>query len=229
MARRRRSDTSGTISEVHLNPIQPTPEPHVSSSASSTPSQGQHTQPFSESPATAAGATASPFAAQTPVPGYQQLPYMRRSAPSSRRNLLIIAGAAVLIVAILALVVFRGDGGESLAGTWVGQETTTDVSSNTTTQWAAEFVLTESGGGHVTGTEEDCNSGVRLKPVKVTGSRSGSSVTISILKATLSGHISGGKLTLEGTYNGVTDTMTLHSGTAGEYQSLCNGLLNPTS
>ena len=193
---------------------------------------GQYAQP-SQCPGQTYGQYAPPSQyPQAPYPGGQPPMYAPQSSNGQRKTLLAV-GAGIILIAVIAFLVVRGNGGaSSLTGTWIGPATISATASgaNTTIQAAVKFVLTESGSGQVTGTATACDQpGTSGNDATVNGTRSGSSVNMTISGVAYTGHISGGHLTLQASHGGATTSFDLHQGSDSDYQSLCNGLPTPTS
>lgn len=208
------------------NPYPPQPQP---------PQQpfGQYGQP-SQYPGQAYGQYAPPsqYPQQTPYSGYQPPPvYTPPSSSNGQRNTLLAVGAGIVAIALIAFFVLKGSGGSaSLTGTWVGPAVATDSSSSANLQYGAMLTLNESSGGQVTGTAVSCDSSsTSSNSANVSGTHSGSSVSLRIDGVTYSGQISGGKLTLSASQNSASVTMTLHQGSTNDFHSICGGLPTPTS
>ena len=219
-------------------PQQPTPPGAQPYGQYGPPSQypgqpyGQYAQP-SQYPGQTYGQYAPPSQyPQAPYPGGQPPMYAPQSSNGQRKTLLAV-GAGIILIAVIAFLVVRGNGGaSSLTGTWIGPATISATASgaNTTIQAAVKFVLTESGSGQVTGTATACDQpGTSGNDATVNGTRSDSSVNMTISGVAYTGHISGGHLTLQASQGGATVSFDLHQGSDSDYQSLCNGLPTPTS
>lgn len=169
---------------------------------------------------------------QPAYPGAQQPGYAPSYAGTPKRNTGLMIGAGILVVAVLAFFVLRGGGSSSLTGTWIGPFTITDSSSgsNLQTSAAIEMNLTESSSGQVSGSAYGCdaNSGSSGSSVNVSGTHSGSSVTLTIATVQYTGQISGGHLTLQASESGATVSVDLHRGSDADYQSLCGNLATPS-
>ena len=132
--------------------------------------------------------------------------------------------AGILVVAVIAFFVLRGGGSSSLTGTWVGRITINDTSAGINAQTGAsvELNLTESSSGQVTGSAYGCSadSGPSGTPITVSGTHSGSGVTLTI--ATV-------QYTSDSRWPafdaGLTErrkrSFNLHRGSDADYQSLC--------
>lgn len=160
---------------------------------------------------------------QSAPPPYQTPGYSSPAKGNAQRNRMIVIGVGVLLVALVAFFVIRS-GSSSLTGTWVGNATAASSLSTTTATDGVILVLTESSGGQVSGTAQSCSRGSTSNTYPVTGSRSGSDVTITISGETYKGTVSGGKLSLSASVSAASVSMTLHHGSTSDFQSLCKNL-----
>lgn len=170
---------------------------------------------------------------QAPYPGGYQPPTYPQPSSNGQRNTLLAVGAGVVLIAVIAFLILRGSaGGSSLTGTWIGPATISGSTggAKTSLQAAVKFVLNESGSGQVTGTASACDqAGSNGNDATVSGTRSGSSVNMTISGVAYTGHVSGGHLTLSASQGGASITFDLHHGSDADYQSLCNNLPTPTN
>lgn len=143
---------------------------------------------------------------------------------------MLAVGASILVVAVTAFFVLRGGGSATtLTGTWIVPAIATDSSSSSTQQYGAQLTLNEASGGQVTGSAVSCDSGSTSNSATITGTRSGSSVTLHIDGVDYTGQLSGGTLTLSASQGSASVTMTLHQGSSSDFQSICNSIPTPTT
>jgi hypothetical protein len=144
-----------------------------------------------------------------------------------------MVGAGILVVAVIAFFVLRGGGSSSLTGTWIGPATISAPSAGINQQTGAsvELNLTESSSGQVSGSAYGCSAdtGSSGNAVTVSGTHSGSSVTLTIATVQYTGQLSGSQLSLQASQSGASVSFNLHRGSDADYQSLCSASQTPTS
>lgn len=212
----------GPPSQYPGQPAQPAAQPY-----------GQYGPP-SQYPGQPYGSYGPP--SQYPQPGYPVAPppgYAPANVGGPRRNTGLMIGAGILVVAVIAFFVLRGGGSSSLTGTWIGPVTINDASAGINAQTGAtvELNLTESSSGQVTGSAYGCSAdtGSSGTSITVSGTHSGSSVTLTIATVQYTGQISGGQLSMQASQNGASVSFNLHRGSDADYQSLCSASQTPTS
>lgn len=173
-----------------------------------------------------------------PPPGYGAPP-----APGQgNQRTIIIAVAAVVVVALIVagFFIFRGLNGPNFSGTWIGTGTASLGGQS------AQFVLygnVQQNGNSITGTFQSCGGGSAQTTGTLTGTVSGSSVTLTAIDnqnsttATIQGTFptsdngekSSGTATFSHSGNsfGFSYTVTFVQGSLSAYQSQCNSLPSP--